>query len=966
MRARSVAVPLLLCTALLSCLTLPRVAVAKPAQSKHHHKLKPAEPTPDYMVQPYPAQIVPDLSADHIRVLADKVGCDEDPFRRLPQEAKPNAKFNVSPNTVYIVHIADWDSLYGAYSLFSSRWYVYRPTVDKNGGCFFRQTAFRANGQPLLYGTRVAWFIGINHFKDEIDPRNLTAAYKISATPDIPENAQNIGTLLSAVIGATGSLAPYQFCLDGCGPKLKTNTLVTVGKIYGTKRLPFFLNFAFSLSVTQLGGFPDGRIGAPYSSSVSTSGGNGNYSYYIINAPPSTDQPNPGLLGLPNGLGIDPATGSISGTPQDPDKVVTQSTDYTFILHVQDNSAPSNEGAVQAKIRIVPGIVLDLTQTSPNSPTSAPASKLVDGTAAEFYSTGVTATNGSGNYSYKLVANRSKKPYSLPKGLSLNGTTGAISGFPADAGSYDFVLTVVDAQGGGSNALPKEYEFEIHLSIKSGSAASAAQSVHLTTRNNPELSLDSGAVGIFYRSHILVDGGSGQYKFERGTDFPSWLKLDTQSGELSGIPTTSEDLHFTISVADTDPASGGLKATLQATLTVKPPEPKNKPTQGFLAATVTNETKGSPVLLHATVGVPFSASLKSDDDAAGDKYKYSFEDFPAIGLSQKDGVLSGVPTMSGEYNFFLVASEKDTSNTFHGSFPVRLTVEQSLLTVTLGTPSGNSGQNQGGGSQRGSAGNLSNNGANAVGGGGVGAGGGTGGGGGGAGGAGGGTGGGGGGIGGGGNAGGKNSGGQNTANSAVYSNLTSSVALATDCSLVTQNTPCNLTRSFRSDDKEWIDFSVGVTIPGVKENIYSSPTTSSVETHTDLYGMVDLFPFAYWKNKESPVPYLNLGIPVTSQPFHRPYFGIGETLTTWTGLERIGFPIRINFFGGIVLMKQQILVAGPASSPAPLLKEDRAMKGLFGVEIPISAIVSKITGGKSQGSGKGGGGGGGASASGGN
>ena len=56
--------------------------------------------------------------------------------------------------------------------------------------------------------------------------------------------------------------------------------------------------------------------------------------------------------------------------------------------------------------------------------------------------------------------------------------------------------------------------------------------------------------------------------------------------------------------------------------------------------------------------------------------------------------------------------------------------------------------------------------------------------------------------------------------------------------------------------------------------------------------------------------HIDAGIPVTSRPFYRPFFAFGETVTTWTGAEHAGFPLRLGIFVGLVDMKQQIVVGG--------------------------------------------------------
>jgi hypothetical protein len=167
---------------------------------------------------------------------------------------------------------------------------------------------------------------------------------------------------------------------------------------------------------------------------------------------------------------------------------------------------------------------------------------------------------------------------------------------------------------------------------------------------------------------------------------------------------------------------------------------------------------------------------------------------------------------------------------------------------------------------------------------------------------------------------------------------------AADCTNVAQKAPCTISRSFRTDDREYFDFSLAVAIPGIHEtkfkpNATSTGLTSSLTRHTDVYAMVDLFPLAYWRYKQDNFFHLLVGVPVTSNPLYRPFFGGAIDLTGWTGLQRKGFPLQMSVFGGVVYMKEQVPENGLSSTS---LISTRSVKGVFGIEVPVSALASKI------------------------
>lgn len=176
-----------------------------------------------------------------------------------------------------------------------------------------------------------------------------------------------------------------------------------------------------------------------------------------------------------------------------------------------------------------------------------------------------------------------------------------------------------------------------------------------------------------------------------------------------------------------------------------------------------------------------------------------------------------------------------------------------------------------------------------------------------------------------------------------------------DCTGVSDKTPCTFQKSLKSDDREPFDFSLAVPIPGVRETQYTisgNTAKPSVTTHVDLYAMVDLYPAFLWKDKRSWAPHFGVGLPVAGKPFYRPYFGAAENFTNWTGLRRHGFPLEMSVFAGVVYMRVQnpMTVSNPGpGQPSVVLKPTRVVKPIFGVELPVGSLISKVGGsGKSK------------------
>lgn len=122
---------------------------------------------------------------------------------------------------------------------------------------------------------------------------------------------------------------------------------------------------------------------------------------------------------LPTGLSLNSSTGAITGTPN------TEGS-FTFVLR----AVGSFEGNVNTATLTI--------NVGPPLPSFTDSTVLSGGSLGSAYSDGVTASNGP---TYSVFSG------ALPTGLSLNTSTGAITGTPSALGVFTFVIRATNATG---------------------------------------------------------------------------------------------------------------------------------------------------------------------------------------------------------------------------------------------------------------------------------------------------------------------------------------------------------------------------------------------------------------------------------------------------------------------------------------------------------------------------------------
>ncbi|HEY5809562.1 MAG TPA: putative Ig domain-containing protein [Povalibacter sp.] len=326
---------------------------------------------------------------------------------------------------------------------------------------------------------------------------------------------------------------------------------------------------------------------------------------------------------LPTGLSLDPDSGTISGTP-------TEATETANYLISALNSSGQASFTLALTVLVAPPT--GLSYPSPRTYTAETAITPLDPTV-----TGV-------------VTQYYVQP-ALPSGLSLDASTGRISGTPSAAHAQaNYVVTAANSTGSTT--------FTLSITVRMAAPKS------LSYRNPQTYDVGIPIASLF----PTVTGTVTSYSVLPA--LPSGLSINSATGQISGTPTAARAIrNYVITAAN---STGSTTFNLSITVVLTPPSSLSYPTPRVFA-------RGVPV-------APLNPSVN------GVVTTYTVSPVLPAGLSidSANGKISGTPTSLAAAATYTITAENDSgAATFDASIAVAtvgVTPPRISRIVAAGTP----------------------------------------------------------------------------------------------------------------------------------------------------------------------------------------------------------------------------------------------------------------------------------------
>jgi hypothetical protein len=353
---------------------------------------------------------------------------------------------------------------------------------------------------------------------------NITVALPISITGpgSLPSGTVNV-VYPGATITDSGGATPLTWSATGLPPGLTIDSTGTIGgtptaagsytptvKVTDAFGAVATHGYTITISATPVittAGLPDWTVNTPYSFTMAAVGGTAPLTW--------------SASGLPSGLGINPATGVISGTP-------TAVGSYTATINVQDSLGAS---AVPASFTF-----------AINQPPQITTSSLPDGVQnVAGYSTSLAGALGTPTYTWSATG--------LPNGLTIS-TGGVISGTPTVTFNGTVNVKLTDAAGA-------QVSVSLPLRVFAKMVISSPASLQPWTVNRA-----------YPSATVTATGGTGTYTWA-ATGLPAGMTINSATGVISGTPTATL-ASGTVQITATDNANPPQSVVKNYTLTINP------------------------------------------------------------------------------------------------------------------------------------------------------------------------------------------------------------------------------------------------------------------------------------------------------------------------------------------------------------------------------------------------------------
>lgn len=365
--------------------------------------------------------------------------------------------------------------------------------------------------------------------------------------------------------------------------------LQLMNKATGQKSNSVQINIAPSASALALtiatSSLPSATVGTPYSVTLAATGGSSPYSWSFSSGK------------MPAGLALS-SSGIISGTP-------TAAGTFSIGLTVRDKSHPPQEKFIA------------LTMVVSTNPLGIATTALAPASYGTAYAQTLQATGGAPSYTWSVTSG------SLPPGLSLSASTGAISGIPTLGGKFPFNVTVSD------NSVPRQIM-----------TATMNITVGVTALNINTAALPPGIAGSAYSQALSASGGTPGYAWSViSGNLPAGLTLSS-SGAITGTPSASGTFAFGVSVSD-----------------------KSNPVQAVTSAFSISVNAvplkvSTSALASGTAGSAYSQTLIASGGAPSYSWSITSGSLPAGLALGSAGAITGTPSASGTFVFGVSVSDK--------------------------------------------------------------------------------------------------------------------------------------------------------------------------------------------------------------------------------------------------------------------------------------------------------------------